>query len=135
MSKTVIQTYAIALGIGKSNIKPILIYALTYFNYYLMNLENQSQVTKKLLKEYDCIVIDCSSADSVIANRLTENSEWNVLLLEVVSHETEITDVSALSLYLQNTKLNWKYRAQAQDRAYQAMKDNRCCWTRGKMSF
>nr|KAF7431582.1 hypothetical protein H0235_004506 [Vespula pensylvanica] len=126
MSTTVIQTYAIALGIGKSNIKPILIYALTYFNYYLMNLENQSQVTKKLLKEYDSIMIDCSLADSVIANGLTENPEWNVLLLEVVSYETEITDVSALSLYLQNTKLNWKYRAQAQDRACQAMKNNRC---------
>ncbi|KAL2716006.1 hypothetical protein V1478_013682 [Vespula squamosa] len=88
---------------------------------------------KNLLKEYDFIVVGRGSAGSVVVNRLTENAEWSVLLLEARSHETEITDVPSFSLYIQKTKLDWQYRTQAQDSACQAMKDNRCCWPCGKV--
>ncbi|XP_046815225.1 glucose dehydrogenase [FAD, quinone]-like [Vespa crabro] len=128
-----IQTNMFALGIGKLSIIPILISALTYFNYYLMDPENQPRVTKNLLKEYDFVVVGGGSAGSVVVNRLTENPEWSVLLLEAGGHETEITDVPILSLYLHKSKLDWKYRAQPQDSACQAMNDQRSCWTRGKV--
>ncbi|XP_035736062.1 glucose dehydrogenase [FAD, quinone]-like [Vespa mandarinia] len=128
-----IQTNMFGLGIGKLSIIPILISALTYFNYYLMDPENQPRVTKNLLKEYDFVVVGGGSAGSVVVNRLTENPEWSVLLLEAGGHETEITDVPILSLYLHKSKLDWKYRAQPQDSACQAMNDQRSCWTRGKV--
>lgn len=57
---------------------------------------------------------------------------WNILLLEAGGHETEISDVPVLSLYLHKSKLDWKYRPQAQDSACQAMVDKRCCWTKGE---
>ncbi|XP_046815226.1 glucose dehydrogenase [FAD, quinone]-like [Vespa crabro] len=128
-----IQMNMFALGIGKLSIIPILISALTYFNYYLMDPENQPRVTKNLLKEYDFVVVGGGSAGSVVVNRLTENPEWSVLLLEAGGHETEITDIPILSLYLHKSKLDWKYRAQSQDSACQAMNDQRSCWTRGKV--
>ncbi|XP_026675049.1 glucose dehydrogenase [FAD, quinone] [Ceratina calcarata] len=118
--------------IGKVAIVPILIAALAYFNYDLMDPENQPKVTKEIRKEYDFIVIGGGSGGTVVANRLTENPAWNVLLLEAGGHETEITDVPILSLYLHKSKLDWKYRTQPQDSACQAMIDRRCCWTRGK---
>ncbi|OAD62859.1 Glucose dehydrogenase [acceptor] [Eufriesea mexicana] len=98
-----------------------------------MDPENQPKVTKNIKKEYDFVVIGGGSAGSVVVNRLTENPEWSVLLLEAGGHETEITDVPILSLYLHKSKLDWKYRTQPQDSACQAMVDRRCCWTRGKV--
>jgi len=127
-------TVLLGVGIGKITIIPVLIIALAYFNYDLMDPENQPHVTKNLRKEYDFIVIGGGSAGSVIINRLTENPNWNVLLLEAGGHETEITDVPILSIYLHKSKLDWKYRTQPQDSACLAMIDQRCCWTRGKVS-
>lgn len=126
-------TVLLGIGIGKITVIPVLIAALAYFNYDLMDPENHPRVTKQLRKEYDFVLIGAGSAGSVLANRLTENPEWNVLLLEAGGHETEITDVPILSLYLHKSKLDWKYRTQPQDTACQAMVDRRCCWTRGKV--
>ncbi|KAL2748240.1 hypothetical protein V1477_003525 [Vespula maculifrons] len=128
---TAIQMNTIASK--KISIIPVLISVLIYFNYYLINPINQPPVMKNLLKEYDFIVIGGGSAGSVVANRLTENSEWNVLLLEAGGHENEITDLPAFSIYLHNTKLDWQYKTQVQNTACQVMKDNRCCWPRGKV--
>ena len=113
---------------------PLLIATIGYFNYNLMDPENHPRVTRQLRKEYDFIVVGAGSAGSVVANRLTENPDWSVLLLEAGGQETEITDVPILSLYLHKSKLDWKYRTQPQDSACQAMVDKRCCWTRGKVN-
>ncbi|KAK0076521.1 hypothetical protein PV325_005252 [Microctonus aethiopoides] len=68
-----------------------------------------------------------------INNKKKENPEWNVLLIEAGGHETEITDVPAFSFFLHKSKVDWKYRPQAQWSACLAINDNRCCWTRGKV--
>lgn len=49
-------------------------------------------------------------AGAVVASRLSEIDNWKVLLLEAGGHETELTDVPLLSLYLHKSKLDWKYR-------------------------
>lgn len=129
-----IKTATVFFGIGKITIIPALITALAYFNYDLIDPENHPRVTKELKKNYDFVVIGGGSAGNVVVNRLTENPEWNVLLLEAGGHETEITDVPILSLFLHKTKMDWQYRPQPQDTACQAMIDDRCCWTRGKVA-
>ncbi|GAB1864334.1 Glucose dehydrogenase [acceptor] [Camponotus japonicus] len=128
-----IKTATLLFGIGKITIIPALITALAYLNYDLINPENHPRETRELKKSYDFIVIGGGSAGNVVVNRLTENPEWNVLLLEAGGHENEITDVPILSLFLHKTKMDWQYRPQPQDTACQAMVDHRCCWTRGKV--
>ncbi|KZC09323.1 Glucose dehydrogenase [acceptor] [Dufourea novaeangliae] len=133
VTATTLAVKGATILLGKVAIIPILIAALAYFNYDLMDPENQPQVTKSLRREYDFVVVGGGSAGSVVVNRLTENPEWTVLLLEAGGHETEITDVPILSIYLHKSKVDWKYRTQPQDSACQAMVDHRCCWTRGKV--
>lgn len=131
-----IKTATLMLGVGKVlAFIPALIVAIAYFHYDLMDPENHPRVQRQLKKEYDFVVVGGGSAGSVVVNRLTENPDWSVLLLEAGGHETEITDVPILSLYLHKSKLDWKYRTQPQDSACQAMVDKRCCWTRGKVSL
>lgn len=54
---------------------------------------------------------------AVLANRLTEVDDWNVLLVEAGGDETEISDVPLLAAYLQLTQLDWQYKAEPQDTA------------------
>lgn len=58
--------------------------------------------------EYDFIIVGGGSAGSVLANRLSEIADWKILLLEAGGFETEISDVPILSLYLHNSRMDWR---------------------------
>ncbi|VVC93044.1 glucose dehydrogenase [FAD, quinone] [Leptidea sinapis] len=120
-------------GLSKLTFIPAMLAAMAYYNYDLVDPESRPFNQKYLREEYDFIVVGGGSAGSVMANRLSEVENWNVLLLEAGGHETEISDVPLLSIYLHKSKLDWKYRTQPQDSACQAMVDKRCNWTKGKV--
>lgn len=80
---------------------PFLIASISYYHYNDNNPELKVQDTEKLFKSYDFIVVGAGSAGAVIANRLSENPNWKILLLEAGGDETEISDVPALAAYLQ----------------------------------
>ena len=84
---------------------------------------------------YDFIVIGGGSAGAVIANRLSEIPDWKVLLLEAGGDENEVTDVPALTGYLQLSEFDWMYQtAPPTSSAYcLAMIGDRCNWPRGKV--
>lgn len=63
----------------------------------LYDLTNQFNAsipdTNQFHSEYDFIVIGSGSGGSVMANRLTEQRDWTVLLLEAGDEESFLSDV------------------------------------------
>ncbi|XP_065349958.1 glucose dehydrogenase [FAD, quinone]-like [Cloeon dipterum] len=112
---------------------PTFMLAFAYYNYELFDPENRVINQQQLRTEYDFIVVGGGSAGSVVASRLSEVPEWNVLLLEAGGDETELSDVPILSLYLHKSKFDWRYLTQPTDSACLAMEGHRCSWTRGKV--
>jgi len=112
---------------------PLLIAGLSYYRYDQLDPESRLIDRHPLYSDYDFIVIGGGSAGAVIASRLSEIPNWNVLLLEAGPDENEITDVPSLAAYLQLTTLDWKYKIEATDKACLAMKGGRCNWPRGKV--
>ncbi len=65
------------------------------------------------------------SAGAVIASRLSEISNWNVLLLEAGPDETILTDVPGMAKYTQLTNLDWQYQTEPQSGQCLGLKDGR----------
>lgn len=54
---------------------------------------------------------------SVVANRLSENPNWNILLLEAGDFEPEVTDVPILYSNHQLSSIDWNYTTTSQSHA------------------
>lgn len=124
---------------------PMLVAAIAYFHYELMDPESRpiDVVEEMMYDTYDFIIVGAGSAGNskpseiqrtkgnnkrsyvtvycisgaVLANRLSEIEDWNVLLLEAGHDETEISDVPLLAAYLQLSKLDWQYKTEPQPTA------------------
>ena len=62
--------------------------------------------------EYDFIIVGAGSAGSVLAKRLSENPEWNILLLEAGGGETLLTEIPITFFHNIPTEENWKYKTE-----------------------
>ncbi|GAB6022801.1 hypothetical protein CHUAL_006899 [Chamberlinius hualienensis] len=89
---------------------------------------------KKLADEhFDFIIVGGGSAGSVLANRLSENPNVNVLLLEAGYCPPVASDVPALDSSLWNTPYDWSYKAAPQKNSFLAFNNNQTNIPSGKM--
>jgi len=86
-----------------------------------------------LYSHYDFIIVGGGSAGAVVANRLSEISNWTVLLLEAGGDETLLSDVPLFMPALQMSPLDWKFKTEPSGTSCLGMNGGRCNWPRGKV--
>lgn len=127
--RTVFLLFAANLVIAQ---RPIVQTVLDYYRQLFELPRGTVRDVTDVKKTYDFVVIGAGSGGSVVVNRLTENRNWSVLLIEAGKEEILLTDVPLLSSYVLGTDYNWGYKAEPQDEACLSMNDRRCAWPRGK---
>ncbi|XP_044763982.1 glucose dehydrogenase [FAD, quinone]-like [Coccinella septempunctata] len=102
-------------------------------------MEGENQATtepedaQNLYSEYDFIVVGAGTAGCVVANRLSENPDWRVLLIEAGRPENYVMDMPIIANYLQFTDSNWKYKTEPSDKYCMGLDNKQCNWPRGKV--
>lgn len=64
--------------------------------------------------EYDFVIVGSGPGGCVVANRLTENKNWNVLLIEAGRVETVLQTIPMSALHMQSTAYNWGFSSEPQ---------------------
>ncbi|XP_062559064.1 glucose dehydrogenase [FAD, quinone] isoform X1 [Armigeres subalbatus] len=84
------------------------------------------------LQEYDFIIVGAGSAGSVVANRLSENPDWKILLLEAGGDPPIESEIPNMFFTLQRTDYDWSFFAESSNQYCQSMPEG-SFWPRGKM--
>lgn len=105
----------------------------SFLNYGGRQLNLEFQDEFNLRKSYDFIIVGAGSAGCALANRLSENPNWNILLIEAGGNENLLMDVPMFVHYLQGYDVNWKYKTERSENYCLAMENNQCHWPRGKV--
>jgi choline dehydrogenase len=82
---------------------------------------------------YDFIIVGAGSAGCVVANRLSEISDWNVLLIEAGDKENYVMDIPLIANQLPLTDANWRYKSVPNGKCCLSMQNGQCAFHRGKV--
>lgn len=65
-----------------------------------------------LRHDYDFIIVGGGTAGSVLANRLSENKNWNILVLEAGKPESTLNFIPLMAPFLIKSNYDWGYVAE-----------------------
>ncbi|XP_067006723.1 glucose dehydrogenase [FAD, quinone]-like [Anabrus simplex] len=82
---------------------------------------------------FDFVIVGAGTAGCVLANRLTEVPEWEVLLLEAGGEELPILSVPYFTGVFPGTETNWNYKAEPSKSYCAGGVGQRCDYSTGKV--
>ncbi|KAJ8958506.1 hypothetical protein NQ318_002300 [Aromia moschata] len=104
------------------------------FEKYVLHVDTEYwKLQDEAESEYDFVIVGGGSAGCVLACRLSEVSQWRVLLLEAGEPENTMIDIPALAPTFQKSKYDWAYRSVEQKTMAFGMEDHKMNIPRGKM--
>ncbi|GAB6032143.1 hypothetical protein CHUAL_010798 [Chamberlinius hualienensis] len=83
--------------------------------------------------EYDFIVVGGGSAGSVLAGRLSENSQINVLLIEAGSFPPLLTEIPAAASIMVKSNIDWHFQVAPSKNACLLYDNQQCNYVQGKV--
>ncbi|EFN84158.1 glucose dehydrogenase [FAD, quinone] isoform X2 [Harpegnathos saltator] len=101
-------------------------------NYPPDRTEEILRPTEKYPIDFDFIVVGAGSAGSVLANRLSEETKWKVLLIEAGDYPSANTEVPGMFIQLMGTPEDYYYDIQPERNACLGMNRKSCKWSKGK---
>ncbi|GFN98656.1 choline dehydrogenase [Plakobranchus ocellatus] len=95
--------------------------SLVYPNVFL----KEPPLATSINATYDYVIVGGGAAGSVLAARLSENSNVSVLLLEAGSSDwgNSVIDVPALQPLAINSDMDWSYTTERQEGLFAGVKD------------
>ncbi|XP_014608980.1 PREDICTED: glucose dehydrogenase [FAD, quinone]-like [Polistes canadensis] len=96
---------------------------------YPMDRTNEIVNSKR---EFDFVIAGGGTAGSVLANRLSEINNWDVLLIEAGEDPSALSDVPGMILMIQGTEEDYSYDIEPQEGFCQGMNNGNCKWGKGK---
>ncbi|XP_051170539.1 glucose dehydrogenase [FAD, quinone]-like isoform X2 [Leptopilina boulardi] len=110
---------------------------MTLLDTFIRGKREVSQLCERIIPinpaedYYDFIVIGGGSAGSVVASRLSEISEWKVLLLEAGPDEPPGTSIPSMVGMFLGSEIDWQYNTTNENFACLSTGGS-CSWPRGK---
>lgn len=84
-------------------------------------------------EKFDFIVVGAGSAGSAVAARLSEVSNWNILLIEAGKDPPMESNIPAFLCTMFNTTYDWNFKVEPSEKACRSSKNKQCLWPKGKM--